>query len=181
MTSDAVFIAIKIFNECVIKLSGYLDSDQAVENVKTSGKFEKLLKILDEFSSIFGILAPALWGHSNMFYIFWTVYNSIAIVHYSSSCWILHDFHRMVQRIKADMLLTWDVGFVELVQHQQVELVGVGVAHHAGHGHDGGHRLTEGSLSRRQGSAWTSYVTALLGPIITWTSTQTLGHQWIVI
>ena len=38
MTSDAVFIAIKIFNECVIKLSGYLDSDQAVENVKTSGK-----------------------------------------------------------------------------------------------------------------------------------------------
>ena len=60
MTSDAVFIAIKIFNECVIKLSGYLDSDQAVENVKTSGKFEKLLKILDEFSSIFGILAPAL-------------------------------------------------------------------------------------------------------------------------
>ena len=63
---------------------------------------------------------------------------------YSSSCWILHDFHRMVQRIKADMLLTWDVGFVELVQHQQVELVGVGVAHHAGHGHDGVHRLTEG-------------------------------------
>ena len=136
----------------------------------------KIWKIIENIGWIFiNIWYPgsstALWGHSNMFYIFWTVYNSIAIVHYSSSCWILHDFHRMVQRIKADMLLTWDVGFVELVQNQQVELVGVGVAHHAGHGHDGGHRLTEGSLSRRQGSAWTSYVTALLGPIITWTST----------
>ena len=90
-------------------------------------------------------------------------------------------FMTFIVWFNTDALLTWDVGFVELVQHQQVELVGVGVAHHAGHGHDGGHRLTEGSLSRRQGSAWTSYVTALLGPIITWTSTQTLGHQWIVI